>query len=247
MFNQDSAGLWPITSLKIRIPSGTGQWYQLVRQSTSPPYWVKPDPNNAANGTLNYWLTLQTGFPGGSPGNPAIGGTPADPLASCDIQLGNDVLPFHQPISLPSACVIDLAFCNSSVQTLAGYIPQAQALAYVKPGYVPAPPIANIDVMFSARGNVTGPVAALGALFFCIRSVQDASLGLDPAYDKRDPNYPQSPGDCLILAVFPQTGLVQTYEADLTDVVTNATGAAGSDGAADNLFSFAQRGMSAGR
>ncbi len=47
--------------------------------------------------------------------------------------------------------------------------------------------------------------------------------------------------------MFPQTGLVQTYELDLTDNFNNSTGAQGADGYADNVFNFAQRGMSAGK
>jgi hypothetical protein len=58
-----------------------------------------------------------------------------------------------------------------------------------------------------------------------------------------DPNK----GDRLILSVFPQTGLVQVFEIDPTDITNNATGAAGPDGLADNLFYFAQQGKSAGR
>jgi hypothetical protein len=161
------------------------------------------------------------------------------------------VLPFHQPITLPSGCIIDLAFCNANVQNLAQYtFTVTAAQPYLRtPGLLPSP-VPNIDVMFSPRGNVTGTTAALGALFFCLRTVQDATMGLDPAYDKRDPAFPQTMSDCLILAVFPQTGLVQTYEADLTDNFINFgpnAGTAGSDGAADNLFNFAQKGMSAGR
>ena len=226
---------------RIRIPAGSGgQWFSFFA-NTSGAYKLQPG---------NEYLQLATSFP--QAGNPFakyyIAFDRATAFSSCDIQLGNDVLPFHQPITLPSGCVIDLAYCSSNVQIMAGYVPQIQAVAYIRPGYVPVPPMNNIDVMFSPRGNLTGTVSALGALFFCLRGVQDASLGLDPAYNKQDPvNYPQTPGDCLILAVFPQTGLVQTYDADLTDAFINATGAAGADGAADNIFNFAQRGQSAGR
>ncbi len=59
---------------------------------------------------------------------------------------------------------------------------------------------------------------------------------------QRQPNSPR-----LAFSVFPQTGLVQVFEIDPTDVLTNATGAAGADGLADNIFNFAQQGMSAGR
>ena len=43
----------------------------------------------------------------------------------------------------------------------------------------------------------------------------------------------------LILGVFPQTGLVQTFDVCLTD--------ANGDGVADNLAAFAQTGQAAGK
>ena len=49
------------------------------------------------------------------------------------------------------------------------------------------------------------------------------------------------------VSIFPQTGLVQVFEIDPTDVLNNSTGTAGADGLADNLFNFAQQGRSAGR
>lgn len=252
-YNQDSAGIWPYTSLQIRIPSGTGQWYQLARQNNSPPYWVTPDPNNAANGTNNYWLFLQTAYPGGhQPPSDAI--LPTDSYASCDIQLGNDVLPFHQPITLPSGCVIDLF--NSQIPqswyTQQSVLPNSVPAGAVVCGPDPNTPgnvivrtyTPQLDVMFSARGNVTGSISALGAMFFLLRDMRDATNQLNPALLA---NQTQFQGDMLILAVFPQTGLVQTFEVDLTDNINNTTGAAGSDGIADNLAGFAQKGLSAGR
>jgi len=107
----------------------------------------------------------------------------------------------------------------------------------------------QMDVMFSPRGNVTGTVAAMGAMFFCIRDLRDATNGINPAQVGPVNGIPAPipQGDCLILAVFPQTGLVQTYDLDLTDILTNGTNAGPPDGMADNVFNFAQRGMSAGK
>jgi prepilin-type N-terminal cleavage/methylation domain-containing protein len=240
--NQDSAGIWPYSTVQVRIPSGTGQWYQLARQNNNAaPYWVTADQNNPGN----FIMMLQTGFPGGN-ASPVPAITQLQSNASCDILLGNDILPFHQPITLPSGCVIDLNYCSQNVQQLAAF------------KAVPTPTIPpNIDIIFSPRGNVTGITSALGALFFCIRSIQDATLpdlnnnniSLDPGYNGQviGGTTTRIPSDTLILAVFPQTGLVQTFEADVTDVVNNQTGVAGADGRADNIFNFAQRGQSAGR
>jgi prepilin-type N-terminal cleavage/methylation domain-containing protein len=278
-FNQDSAGIWPYSTVQVRIPSGNGgQWYQLARQNPAAPYWVTPDPANAANGTNNYIMMLQTSFSGGAAGNPTVGifngiGIPGDTKACCDILLGNDVLPFHQPITLPSGCVIDLV---RSQVPVTWYAQQSAAPASVPAGGVIVGPDLNnpgnvlyriytsqMDVMFSPRGNVSGTIGALGPIFLCLRSMTDATLrDLNNPYISLDPGYngqtipvnggttTKLPGDTLILAVFPMTGLVQTFEADVTDVVINFgpnQGQPGSDGAADNIFNFAQRGLAAGR
>lgn len=190
---------------KIRIPSGIGQWY-VFTVNTSGPYALQKG---------NECLVLQSPYQGTGTPFPSIVATNtlSGTTATCDIQLGNDVLPFHQPISLPSSCVIDLNYCSSNVQSLAG-------------GVSPAPsPAPNIDIMFSPRGMINGPLSAQGPLHFCLRDLQDATSGLPPTS-------PNVRGDCLILSLFPQTGLIQTFPADLIS---------------GNLFSFAQTGQSAGQ
>lgn len=210
---QDAVGLWPRFMMQVRIPSGSsgapGQWYQLAPNpyATNPNYWVSNDPNTA--GSID--LFLQTPYAGGV--------TPAsDPNMSIDIKLGNEVLPFHEPITLSSGCVIDLRYSSPAVQLLAG-----TSLASGSP----AP---YIDIMFTPRGSVSGWTGALGAMYFCLRDIQDATA--DQPMNTVPPWSPAVKGDCLILALNPQTGLVQTYEADLVS---------------GNLFSFAQAGRAAGR
>lgn len=250
-FTQDSNGLWPSTTLQVQIPAGSGQWFQLAKQSSSAPYWVAQDKNNAGN----FIMLLQTGYPGGqSSPNPAVGyysyaapfGTMGDANASMTIKLGNDILPFHQPITLPSGCIIDLY--NSQIPT-AWYTQQSTLPNNVPAGATVCGPdnttagnvisrnySTQMDVMFSPRGNVTGTIAAMGAMFFLIRDIRDATNGLNP---QSMADFGKMQGDMLILAVFPQTGLVQTYDLDMTD--------ANGDGLADNVLNFAQRGMSAGK
>src|SRR5262249_1530532 len=112
-FTQDQNGLWPAETLQVRIPAQTGPWYHLVRQQITPPYWG----TLAAMGAIN--LTLQVPYQGGKPlpGNlNAIDAT--DSNASCEIQLGNELLPFHQPVALPSGVVIDLDQSSSNVAGL---------------------------------------------------------------------------------------------------------------------------------
>jgi len=219
---------------RIRIPSGTGQWY-VFSVNTTGPY---------ALGTGNECLVLQSPYVGtnqfSSPiivANNTLGST-----ATCDIQLGNDVMPFHQPISLPSSCVIDLSYSSANVLSLAGGVSPS-----------PAP---NIDIMFSPRGMISGALSAQGPLHFLLRDIQDATSGANPwaVGSPSSANPDNNRGDRLILSIFPQTGLIQTFECNITDLYTNPssttpiTSNSGSpDGVADNLFYFAQTGQSAGR
>jgi prepilin-type N-terminal cleavage/methylation domain-containing protein len=206
---------------QIRIPSGTGQWYAFT-VDTSGPYALKSG---------NEYLRLVVPYTSSMPLSASVFAFPASNTAtsSCDIQFGFDVMPFNQPTPLPSSVVIDLRYSSSNIQ----------ALAMGVSGATVAP---NIDIVFSARGAVAGASSGLGAFYLCLRDLTDAtapSTVTATAGGVRDPSDPACQGDCLILAVNPTTGLVQTYAADLTD--------ANADGYADNLFSYAQAGKAAGR
>jgi prepilin-type N-terminal cleavage/methylation domain-containing protein len=192
--NPQVSGHFAIPS-QIRIPAGTGQWYQFVNQG---------------NGVLQLYAPLNPPNANSFPAPIAVTGS--TPWTSCEIQFSPEVLPFHQPISLPSGCVADLRFSSANLQTLAAS--------------------GSVDVMFSPRGSVAGPIGGSGTISLCLRA-------LDDALSRRDPADPQNTGDILLLSVNPQTGLVSTYDADLTD--------ADNDGKADNLFRFVQNGKSAGR
>jgi|GEM_PF-4826466 len=229
-------GVFPLPG-KIRIPATTGQWYSFTLPTAS--------GYSLAQG--NEYLQLMTAFPQGTaPAFPAVVAydTTSTGYSSCDIQLGNDILPFHQPTPSESGCIIDLY--NSQIPT-AWYTQQSTLPNNVPAGAVVCGPdnvtagnvisrtySQQMDVMFSPRGNVTGTVSAMGAMFFLIRDVRDATTGINPASTTATPQ-----GEALILAVFPQTGLVQTYDLDMTD--------ANGDQIADNVLNFAQRGMSAGK
>src|SRR5258708_5065631 len=208
---------------RIRIPSGSGgQWYTFSWTTTGV----------YALGPSSEFLQLQTPYiqtSGSLPFPNVVAFNSANNSnLSCDIQLGNDVLPFHQPIPLSSGVVIDLKFCSTNVRTLAGI---ATGTNYF------------VDIMFSPRGSVTGYLSGLGPLHFLLRDLKDATAGLNPlavgAPGTANPDL--STGDRLILTVFPQTGLVQVFEIDPTDRLTNGTAAGPPDGLADNLFNFAQQ------
>lgn len=167
--------------------------------------------------------------------------------ASLDLQLGNEILPFSQQITMSSGVVIDLKWSSDSAKVLA--LPK-----------VPSDPIPAIDIMFSPRGGVTGAISATGPIHFLLTDLQDAiSFDDVDAYDSGtgrrvpdgtadNPRRPLSPidkrnrGEKLILSVFPQTGNVQTFPIDPTDLIDNVTGASGPDGLADDLFRFARIG-----
>jgi hypothetical protein len=116
----------------------------------------------------------------------------------------------------------------------------------------------NVDILFSARGAISGAVAAQGPMYFLLRDLQDATDTTVNPWAVGAPgaaNASTARGDMLIFAVVPQSGLAQTYEVDQTDNFTNPTtttpvvypGSGPPDGIADNLFNFAQQGRSAGR
>lgn len=214
---------------RIRIPAGTGQWYNFT-VTQSGPY--------AISATTQY-LILSTPYvsTAGAYASPSVtaypfvqGGTGPPPVAGCEIEFGNEVLPFHQPMALPAGVVIDLRYCSSNVQYMAGRN-IIDTTGYTAP---------NIDFSFSPRGNVAGATGGLGALYFCLRDIYDATAGLDPSD-------PTCKGECLILALNPATGLVQTYDANLNDLYNNSTGNSGADGYVDDLFTFAKQGKAAGR
>jgi hypothetical protein len=156
-------------------------------------------------------------------------------VTSCDIVLGNEVMPFHQPISLSSGIVIDLKYCSTNIQTLAG----------IGTGSLP-----NVDIMFSPSGGVSGYLSGLGPMHFLIRDLSDAADSTNNPLAVGPPgsaNPDVTKGDRMILTIFPQTGLVQVFDFDLSDRVDNNTGVALPDGLADNPFNFAQQGKAAGR
>ena len=126
---------------------------------------------------------------------------------SADIQFAFEVMPFHDTIPLASGCVIDLRYCSKNVQSLAA--------------------TGTVDFIFSPRGEVTGPTGGRGAVFLCLRTLADATANLDPS-DK------SCRGDCLVVALNPDTGIVTTFNADLTDD--------DADGIVDDLFRFARLG-----
>lgn len=169
-------------------------------------------------------MELATDFPDFDPGygHPSVVAIPSTSTkATCELELGSALLPHHAPSQFPSNVVIDLDLSSPQLASV-----------------WPAP--AEIDIYFAPTGRVVEAAAVQGPLYFVLNDREDAAAG-------RNPIAPDNKGEKLILALFPQTGLVQTFPIDPTDVVNNTTGAAGADGLADDLFKFAKMRSVAGQ
>lgn len=190
---------------RIRIPAGTGQWYTFSWTTTG---FYALNSNQA-------YLRLTAPFI--DPGSPGTVAHDRNLLtnSSCEIELAPELLPNHAPISLPSGVVIDLDYSSPNVNS----------------NWPAGPPSTNINLMFSPRGMISGPISALGPIHFLLNDVQDATQGLSPI----DPN---NKGEKLVLTIFPQTGNVATFPIDPTDADNNNV--------ADDLFRFAKIGSTAG-
>jgi hypothetical protein len=190
----DANGFLPYPEARVRIPAGTGNWYVLqpVAGQTAPPYYTQTRGSTIL-------LTLSSPYVSPQSSSPAVVALDSSsPLASWELERVNDVLPFHEPIALPSGVVIDLDYSSPSVQSL----------------WPAGSPSKNIDILFSPRGMVTGAVAGRGSLHFLLNRIEDASRNLNPID-------PQNKGDKLVLTVNPQTGHVATYPIDTTDADQN--------------------------
>ncbi len=167
---------------RIRIPAGTGVWYTFAAL-TAAPYPV------TAN---DVFLQLSTPFIDSALGLPAPNATCIDrtntTFTTCDVELANEIMPNHMPVSLPSGVVIDLTPGRSSLTALQ-------------------------DLMFSPSGTIAGPVSALGPIYLLLRDIRDVTEGIDPKNVATGVQHREN----LILAIFPQTGHVASYPIDQTD------------------------------
>lgn len=149
-----------------------------------------------------------------------------------ELQLGNEVAPFTEPMPMPTGMVIDLKWSSPSAQALATSLEASGALG-------------KIDLMFTPRGNITGAPSVMGPIHFLIHDLQDAVArepGPNGTTVPLSPISPKNRSDKIILTIFPATGNVQSFPIDPTDVLNNADGSSGPDGLADDLFRFARNG-----
>lgn len=138
----DIAGMIPSwTKVTIRNGTGTPYTYSIFQQAP-PRYSVRSGSVVALRLTQNV-----TGV--------AFPAVQAIPVANCNVELdlGNEILPQHTPINLPSGIVIDMTPGVSSAN-------------------------ARNDMMFSARGSMVGAIVANGPIYLVLRDIQDVTEGV---------------------------------------------------------------------
>jgi hypothetical protein len=220
----DQNGGFDPQNTQVRIPdTPSGQLYKLKPQSNTAPFFVQ-----MMNGAQI--IALATPLPFEVQGGGTLVAEEISTLASMELKIGNEVAPFTEPIALPTGMVIDLKWSSASAQALATSLEATGALG-------------KIDLMFTPRGNITGPASVMGPIHFLIHDLQDA-VARDPNNSALplSPISPKNRSDKIILTIFPATGNVQSFPIDSTDVLNNSDGTAGPDGLADDLFRFARNG-----
>ena len=205
----------------IEIPTGSRRYYTIQ--------FKNPITNaNAANDELY----LVQAFDASSVGTSAGSGLVAFDRNDETVTLGTiELLPRplvgEQPIQLPAGIVIDMGadeVLNRSDLPSPGW--NASRTTY--------------DILFGARGAVSGPLGSAGRVPFLLCDSRDFDEGLNPAS-------PTSRGDWLAVTLFTQTGLVLSSAVDATDTRNNSTGASGADGLSDDPHRFAKMGEAASR
>jgi prepilin-type N-terminal cleavage/methylation domain-containing protein len=146
------------------------------------------------------------------------------------LELGPSLLPGEEVLKLPGGAAIALSLNGTNLVPGAN-LPSTWTLS------ASGPPM---DILFSPRGTITGPEAALGVIHFLVGTIGDLDQGFLPGSA-------QSSGNWLVVSLYTHTGQVLTSPIDLTDNVDNTTGTGPADGLPDNIFSFAKRGEVAGR
>ena len=232
-------GLLDLDAPRIKIPADdNGSWYTVLTYRLSASSQV---------------LELLTPYrdPGTSPPTQVVAFTGTGP-STYILELPPRILPDAQPILLPEGICIDLD--ASSVP--AAWRPGPGALQTT-------PYSAHMDVLFSPRGVVTGPIAAAGLVHLYLAERKDVTKAVDigllisgsqvprppvnsaapPLVPGQNQFGPQDPiGQRLVISIFTQTGKVSSHQVDLTDAFNNVTGVSGSDGYADNPFHYATQG-----
>jgi prepilin-type N-terminal cleavage/methylation domain-containing protein len=201
----------------IEIPTGSRQYYMIQ--------FKNPVTNATA---ANDELFLVQEFPQSGAGGGLVAFDRNDEAVTVGtIELLPRPLVGEQPIQLPAGIVIDLGadeVLNRSDLPSPGW--NASRTTY--------------DILFGARGAVSGPLGSAGRIPLLLCDSRDFDEGLNPASAT-------TRGDWLTVTLFAQTGFILSSVVDATDTRNNSTGAAGFDGLADDPYRFAKMGEAASR
>lgn len=214
-------------------------------------------------------LELMPGTVFSEPADPSIPLTSVAPFSDSrrfpyKLELPPRILPDAQPILLPDGIVIDLDASDVPSNWRPGTPPAAMPLdqQYAKPYSM------EMDIMFSPRGVMHGPLTAQGLVHLYLADRKDVVHAVDQGVmipplsgnplTRRPPRFagdvPLVPGadqfdpadaligDRLLITIFTQTGKVSTHKINTVDGFNNVTGASGCDGYADAPFLFAVQG-----
>lgn len=195
-----------VDGARIRL-SSTGSWYTVT---------VNSDLINDTSEKLI--LNTPYRIPEPTTGSYALPSVVAYAPSDYILELAPSPLPDEKPIQLPAGMVIDLDNCqvpagwrferqvaqtSDTVGSL--YSNDRNWMVVFKPSsgmmtirrYSP-----RMDVMFSSRGTVMGPLAAQGLLHMILADTRDSDLSLHPAQYKRD---------SLLVSLFTRTGNVSVF------------------------------------
>lgn len=160
--NGNNNGVLDLDAPRIKIPADdNGTWYTVLTHRLSPTSQVLQlitpyrDPGTTPP-------TEVVAFQGGGPNNYIL-------------ELPPRILPDAQPILLPEGVVIDLDASQVPADWRPGAPPSAMAL---EQQYL-MPYSSHMDILFSPRGVVTGPLAAAGLLHLYLAERKDVVFAVD--------------------------------------------------------------------
>lgn len=223
----NSNGVWDQRTARIKIPGDkNGTWY------TVSTYWLSYSQRDPAHPNR---LQLMTQYrdPGTTPSTVVDGFEDGAGPTSYILELPPRVLPDAEPILLPEGVVIDL---DGSHVPASWRPPFSPGLTAEERG---ALPYSNrMDLLFSPRGTVTGPEAAMGLIHFYLTLESDVDNSF--VIQNRQPLHQLSPrplvpadgqfvdattgevtpvGDRALVSVFTQTGKISAFPLVATDVL----------------------------
>lgn len=248
--DQNGNGVLDRVALKITIPAEGGRSYTVLTHRLT---------------ATNPILELMPGTEFSEPADSGIPPTSVAPFSESrrftyKLELPPRILPDAQPILLPDGIVIDLDASEVPPNWRPGLPPGPPAPPMPLDQQYAKPYSMEMDIMFSPRGVMHGPVTAQGLIHLYVAERKDVVYAVDQGVmipplssnplTRRPPRFtgdvPLVPGadqfnpadaligDRLLITIFTQTGKVSTHKINTVD--------SNSDGYADAPFLFAVQG-----